>query len=317
MPDDAITFGCNLSVDNYWNVGEFARRAEALGFDRVAVGEHIMDGNPPRPTMMGIPAMAAAAGATTRLRVLTGIVIAPLYHPALLAKLVSTLDQISGGRLDFGIGISGQRDTRAEFDALEIPVNTRGRRTDEMLRVMKQLWTVDNVSHHGRFFNFDGVTLLPKPCQQPYPPIWVAGRSDAAIRRAAIAGDGWYPYLFTVNRIRRSNASVREQAEQSGRDLGRFHWGLNQPTAIDDNPDKALATAVAHVGQRYVTPERSAEDIARALCITGNAEDCIGAIRERIDAGVRDFVFGFLAGEPDDYFRQMELFSARVLSHFK
>ena len=317
MSDETITFGCNLSVDGYWDIGDFARRAEDLGFDRVTVGEHIMDGNPPRPTMMGIPAMAAAAGATSRIRVLTGIVIAPLYHPVMLAKMVSILDQISDGRLDFGIGISGQRDTRAEFDALEIPVNTRGRRTDEILRVMKDLWTGENVSHHGRFFNFDDVTLLPKPRQEPYPPLWVAGRSDAAIRRAAVAGDGWYPYLFTVNRIRRSNQSVREMAEHSGRDLARFHWGLNQPTAIDDDPDRALAAAIAHVGERYVTPERSAEDIARALCVTGNAEDCIGAIQERVDAGVRDFVFGFLAGEVDDYFRQMELFSNRVLTHFK
>ena len=317
MADESITFGCNLSVDDYWNIGEFARRAEDLGYDRITVGEHIMDGNPPRPTMMGIPAMAAAAGATSRIRVLTGIVIAPLYHPVMLAKMVSILDQISDGRLDFGIGISGQRDTRAEFDALEIPVNTRGRRTDEMLRVMKDLWTAENVSHHGRFFNFDDVTLLPKPVQEPYPPIWVAGRSEAAIRRAAVTGDGWYPYLFTVNRIRRTNASVREMAEHSGRDLARFHWGLNQPTAIDDDPDKALQTAIAHVGQRYVTPDRSAEDIARALCVTGNAEDCIGAIQERVDAGVRDFIFGFLAGEPEDYFAQMELFSNRVLSHFR
>ena len=136
MPDHAITFGCNLTVDDYWDIGEFARRAEDLGFDRVAVGEHIMDGNPPRPTLLGLPAMAAAAGATSRLRVLTGIVIAPLYHPVMLAKMVASVDRIAGGRLDFGIGISGQRDTRAEFDALEIPVRTRGRRVDEMLRVM-------------------------------------------------------------------------------------------------------------------------------------------------------------------------------------
>ena len=317
MAEDTITFGCNLSVDDYWDVAEFARRAEALGFDRVAVGEHIMDGNPPRPTLLGIPAMAAAAGATASLRVLTGIVIAPLYHPVMLAKMVASLDQVSGGRLDFGIGISGQRDTRAEFDALQIPVSTRGRRTDEMLAVMKRLWTEEQVSHRSRFFDFADVTLRPKPRQQPYPPVWVAGRSDAAVRRAAIAGDGWYPYLFTVNRLRRANASVRELAAHSGRSLAGFHWGLNQPTAIDDDPARALAAATAHIGQRYVTPERSAEDIARALCITGNAEDCIGAIRERVDAGARDFVFGFLAGDAEDYFRQMELFSRRVLSHFK
>ena len=104
-------------------MAEFAKRAEELGFDRVTTGEHIMDGNPPRPTLMTLPAMAAA-GATRNLRVMTGIVIAPLYHPVLLAKLVATLDLISGGRLDFGIGISGQRDTRIEFEALEIPVRT-------------------------------------------------------------------------------------------------------------------------------------------------------------------------------------------------
>ena len=96
MADNTITFGCNLSVDNFWDLPDFARRAEDLGFDRVAIGEHVMDGNPPRPTVMGLPAMAAAAGATTRLRVLTGIVIAPLYHPVMLAKLV-----VHGGP-DFG-----------------------------------------------------------------------------------------------------------------------------------------------------------------------------------------------------------------------
>ena len=92
---------------------------------------------------------------------------------------------------------------------------------------------------------------------------------------------------------------------------------MNQPTAIDDDPTKALETAVSHIGQRYVTPERSAEDIAKALCVTGNAEDCIVAIQERIDVGVRDFVFGFLAGDTDSYFHQMEIFSDRVLSHFR
>ena len=106
MADNKITFGVNLSVDNYWNVSEFARRAEDLGYGRVPMGEHIMAGNPPRPTLLNLPAMAAAAGATTNLRVMTGIVVAPLYHPVTLAKMVATVDQVSGGRLDLGIGIS-------------------------------------------------------------------------------------------------------------------------------------------------------------------------------------------------------------------
>jgi probable F420-dependent oxidoreductase len=317
MPAPEVTFGCNFNAEGHWDIAEFARRAEELGYDRVTTGEHVMDGQPPRPTLMTIPAMAAAAGATRNLRVMTGIVIAPLYHPVLLAKLVTTLDVISNGRLDFGIGISGQRDTRIEFEALEIPVRTRGRRTDEMLEVMKRLWAEENVHHQGRFFKFEGVTLLPHPHQRPHPPIWVAGRSDAAMRRAALLGDGWYPYLFTVRRIKASNDTISQIASDAGRDLTGFHWGLNQPTAIAQNANEAMGVAVAHVGQRYVTPERSAEDIARALCVTGTPKECVKAVEERIEAGVRDFNLGFLSGGSEEMFQQMELFAKEVMPYFR
>ena len=317
MPTPQVTFGCNFTVEEYWDVVEFAQKAEELGFDRITTGEHLMDGNPPRPTLLNIPVMAAAAGATRTLRVMTGIVIAPLYHPVMLSKLVTSLDLVSKGRLDFGIGVSGQRGTQVEFDALGIPVRTRGRRTDEMLEVMKRLWTEEHVSHQGRFFNFEDVTLVPRPQQQPYPPIWVAGRSDAAMRRAALHGDGWYPYLFTVRRLRATNETVRKMAADAGRDLAGFHWGLNQPTAISEDRAEALATAVTHVGQRYVTPKRTAEDIAQALCLTGTPQDCIKAIEERIDAGVRDFIFGFLSADAAGLYRQMELVSRQVIPYFR
>ena len=196
-------------------------------------------------------------------------------------------------------------------------MRTRGRRTDEMLEVMKRLWTEEHVSHQGRFFNFEDVTLVPRPQQQPYPPIWVAGRSDAAMRRAALHGDGWYPYLFTVRRLRATNETVRKMAADAGRDLAGFHWGLNQPTAISEDRAEALATAVTHVGQRYVTPERTAEDIAQALCLTGTPQDCIKAIEERIDAGVRDFIFGFLSADAAGLYRQMELVSRQVIPYFR
>ena len=317
MAAPEVTFGCSLALDGYWDVAELARRAEELGFDRVTMGEHVMDGNPPRPTLLNIPAMAAAAGATRTIRVMTGIVIAPLYHPVMLAKLAASLDLVSNGRLDFGIGISGQRDTQIEFEALDVPVRTRGKRTDEIMQVMRRLWTEEHVSHHGRFFSFDDVTLLPQPVQKPHPPVWVAGRSEAAMRRAALLGEGWYPYLFTVRRLKSSNEAVRNYAAEAGRDLEGFHWGVNQPTAISDDPQEALGLAVTNVGQRYVTPERSAEDIARALCITGTPQDCVKAIEERIDAGVRDFNFSFLASDPDGLFGQMEMFARSVMPQFR
>ena len=303
-------------MEDYWDVPEFARRAEEMGFRRVTMGEHVMDGNPPRPTMLNLPAMAAAAGATDDLRVMTGIVIAPLYHPVMLAKLVATVDQVSGGRLDFGIGISGQRGTHVEFDALGISPRTRGRRTDEMLEVMKRLWQEEGVSHRGRFFEFDDVTLLPRPAQRPYPPIWVSGRSEAAMRRAARHGDGWYPYLFTNRRIKHSNDLVRQFAAEAGRELPGFHWGLNQPTAISDDADEAMGLAVRNVGERYVTQQHSAEDIARALCIAGTPDDCARAIEAKIEAGVEHINLGFLSPDPDGLYRQMDLFAERVMPQF-
>ena len=109
---------------------------------------------PRGPRSSTLPAMAAAAGATQSIRVMTGIVIVPLYDPVLLAKMVSTVDVVSGGRLDFGIGISGQRGTKVEFDAVGVSVRTRGRRTDEMLRVMKRLWTEEKVAPSRRLFRF-------------------------------------------------------------------------------------------------------------------------------------------------------------------
>ena len=313
---DNITFGCSLSVEDYWDVPEFASRAEDMGFRRITMGEHIMDGNPPRPTMLNLPAMAAAAGATRAIRVMTGIVIAPLYHPVMLAKLVASVDQVSSGRLDFGIGISGQRGTRVEFDALVIPVRTRGRRTNEMLEVMKRLWTEEHVSHHGDFFDFDDVTLLPTPVQKPYPPIWVSGRSEAAMRRAGVAGDGWYPYLFSVRRLKASNDMVRQFAAEAGRDLAGFHWGLNQPTAISTDEDEAMGLAVSNVGERYVTPQRSAEDIARSLCVAGTPDACTRAVADRIEAGVEHINLGFLAPDADSLYRQMDLFAEQVMPRF-
>ncbi len=310
------TFGVAAAGDAR-HLPEFAKRAEALGFERVAMGEHLMDGDPPRPTHLALPLAAAAAGATRHVRVMTGIVIAPLYHPVLLAKLVTTVDLVSSGRLDFGIGISGQRETRVEFEAVGIPVQTRGRRTNEMLAVMKRLWTEEHVTHHGNFFDLEDVTLVPRPAQQPHPPIWVAGRSEAAMRRAARLGDGWYPYLFTVGRLRSSNEAVRQYAAAAGRDLSGFHWGVMQPTAISADRRKALALAVTNIGQRYVTPGRSAEDIAQGLCLAGTPEECIAGIEARMEAGVREFVLGFLASEDEDRFRQMELFAKRVLPYFK
>ena len=239
MSGGNITFGCSLSVEDYWDVPGFARRAEEMGFQRVTMGEHIMDGNPPRPTVLNLPAMAAAAGATEYIRIMTGIVIVPLYHPVMLAKMVASVDQVSGGRLDFGIGISGQRGTHVEFDALGISTRTRGRRTDEMLEVMKT--PVDR-----------GACLAPRPVLR-------LRRCDSA----AAAGAEAVPADLGVGAERGGDAKgrvarrgvVSRTCSPTGASSGAtiwcgsspprragswtgFHWGLNQPTSISVDGDR-------------------------------------------------------------------------------
>jgi len=316
MATPSITFGCSVNHVPPPQIAEFAQRAEALGYDRLVMGEHVQDGNPPIPRLLSLPMLAAAAAATQRIRVMTGIVIAPLYHPVMLAKLIATVDQIANGRLDFGIGISGQRGTRIEYDILNVPVETRGRRVNEMLPLLRRLWTEEHVTHKGEFFQFEDATLLPQPVQKPCPPIWIAGRSDAAMKRAGTMGDGWYPYLFTVRRLKESNETVRKHVEAAGRDPGTFHFGVAQPTSISDDPKEALAVAVENLG-KYATAQRSAEDVARGLCLTGTTKDCIKGIQDRIDVGVRDVVLSFLSKNAQDNYRQMELTAKEVLPNFR
>ena len=165
-----------------------AKWIEELGYEYVAVGEHFMRGSPPGTSDAALPVLGVAAGATEEIRLLSSILLAPFYHPTILAKLTTTLDIASGGRLTLGVGVGGE--FPIEFEAAGLNVKHRGRRTNECLEVLRRLWTENDVSYDGRHFHLDNVTLNPQPSQRPHPPIWVAGRRDAAMMRAARYGDG-------------------------------------------------------------------------------------------------------------------------------
>lgn len=136
------------------------------------------------------------------------------------------------------------------------------------------------------------------------------------MKRAAILGDGWYPTLFTVRRLKESNQTVRSLAEAQGRDLSTFHFGVSQTASISDDPKQALAVAVQNLG-KYATAERSAEDVAKALSLTGSTQNCIKDIHDRIDAGVRHLMLSFLAKDEQDTYRQMELVAKEIIPHFR
>ena len=310
MSTPELHFGAGLGGEH---VAEQAQRLEELGFEYGRTGEHFMRGNPPPPTTAALPIMAAAAGATQRLRVVSTILLAPLYHPVMLAKLTSTLDVVSGGRLTLGIGVGGE--FPVEFEAMGVPIKERGARTNEGLALLKRLWTEEHITHAGRFYQLDDVTLKPPPIQKPHPPIWVAGRREGAMRRAARYGDGWLPYFYSPERYRDSVSRITEIAQEEGRDLSGFQWAHFSFISISDTKEAAAQVAASRLGARY----RSRADMVSLVgsyCILGSVKDCIQRMEEYVEAGVRTFIFAWSC-EPQDVPRHLEVAAKEIIPYFR
>src|SRR5690349_706228 len=161
------------------------KHAEAAGFDSVWLGEH--HNNPilhPAPLI----GLAAISRRTTRVKLGTGVLLLPLYHPVTVAEEAAMVDMISGGRLILGIGAGYAPE---EFAAFGYSIKQRGSRLEEAASLLRRLWTEDNVSHSGRHFQVHDVTIRPKPVQQPRPPIWIGAWAEPALDRAARLGDAW------------------------------------------------------------------------------------------------------------------------------
>jgi probable F420-dependent oxidoreductase len=165
-----------------------ARHAEALGFDHVAVGNRLLDSGAGLDTDP-LVLLSAVAGATTRLRLLTSVLVAPYYPALVLANQAATLDVISGGRLILGVGTGWNPD---EFAAVGVPVRERGARVDDHLEAAKALWARRPADFAGPFTTLRAARLGVPPITPGGPPVWVGGHSDAALRRALRFGDGWY-----------------------------------------------------------------------------------------------------------------------------
>ena len=182
------------------NVMRFARKADELSWDWLTIPEHLI-----MPTDMvsvmgaryaeGIAAAAVLCGATQRIHMLTYILALPYRHPLLLAKQISTMEFLAGGRFTLGTAVGH---LEKEFEALGVPFEERGRITDEYLQALKEIWTSDRPRFKGEFISFDDIVFEPKPVQKPHPPIYIGGNTKVAMRRAVRYGDGWIPWLVTA-----------------------------------------------------------------------------------------------------------------------
>jgi probable F420-dependent oxidoreductase len=265
-----MKFGIALGRLNPAFFVDVTLETERLGFESVWLPEHLIftskmsrsphpgETHPPVPPDTPIydafAYLAFLAGKTERVRLGTHVYNLGLRHPFIAARAVQTLDIVSEGRVEFGIGASWLEE---EWVAAELDFATRGRRVDEALEVCKALWTQDDVSHHGEFFNFDGAVFVPKCVQEPYPPILVGGESGAALRRAARAGDGWIGMAHDFESGAAQIAKLRELLQAEDRDPDAFQYCLGGP--VDSTGDVARWAEIG-VTRLIISPWRRSKE---------------------------------------------------------
>lgn len=225
-----LAFASSIAIDGAQSI-EICQRAEAAGFESAWCGEHVImpdnidskypytpDGKIPAEPDTPIPDplvwLGFAAAAAPTLRLGTCILIVPQRNPLILAKELATLDQLSGGRVELGLGVGWMKE---EFDALGVPWERRGSRNDEYIEAMRKLWEGPHAEFHGDFVDFDPVTCSPRPVNGSIPVI-VGGDSDAALNRAVKLADGYFPGEGDNERLGKLLGRLRNKAEDAGRD---------------------------------------------------------------------------------------------------
>jgi probable F420-dependent oxidoreductase len=270
-----VKFGVALGRLNPAFHLEVTLEAERLGFESVWMPEHLvfpvdMSGSPhpgedtppvppSTPVFDAFAWLAFLAGRTSRLRLGTNVYLLGLRHPFVAARAVQTLDIVSGGRAEIGIGAGW---LRSEWTAAGLDPRTRGRRLDEALAVCKRLWSEPVIEHHGEFFDFGPVMFEPKPVQKPWPPIHVGGESEAALRRAAFHADGWYGLVHTPESAAARVKRLRELRREAGREAERFEVSLGGRLR---EPDDIERWREAGVDRLVVSPWRRSPEAVEAL----------------------------------------------------
>jgi len=292
------------------NLRTLAQRAESLGFDSVWVSDHIIlprkvdsfypyaaDGvatfQPDEDYYEPLAALNFLAGCTQKIRLGTHVLILPYRNPVVTAKMLSTLDVLSGGRVILGAGVGWMEE---EFQALGLDTYAqRGAVTDEYIQLFKELWTKDEPEFQGEHYQLSGMGFMPKPVQKPHPPIWIGGHTNPAIRRAAEYGDGWMPIglrppaILEPEELAEKIARLRRLTVRAGRPEDAVSLCFSTGVTFDDSPG------------------------ATRRMMSGRAEQIAADLRQYQDLGVRNFILGFPGDSVAALDEAMEQFSKQVM----
>ena len=295
-------------------LADIAKQGDRLGFYCMVMPDHILQPNQVDSTypysLTGdilaagqsgdgewpeqITTLAYLAGVTERIRLVTSVMIIPYRNPILTAKMLSTLDMLSKGRLILGAGVGWMEE---EFELLDAPpFAERGAVTNEYLRAFIELWTKDNPKFEGKYVNFSDITFLPKPVQKPYPPIWIGGQSKPAIRRAAQIGDCWHPVgaipaaPLEPEELAENLVLLRDYAEKAGRDPSKIQVSVKAP--LYDSGDSS-------------GPRRR---------FSGSPDEVRQDVQTYSDVGVTHLIFDFRTADPHQTEDRMAQFADEVMA---
>jgi probable F420-dependent oxidoreductase len=298
-------------------------RAEAAGFDSIWLGEH--HNNPvlyPAPLI----GLAAVASRTRSIRLGTGVLLLPLYHPMMVAEEGAMVDMISGGRLILGVGAGYAPE---EFAAFGYSLKERGSRLEESAALLHRLWTEENVTHHGRHYRVDNATVAPRPVQQPRPPIWFGAWAEPAIRRAARLGDAWFVGpSANLHEIAPCARLYQKACRETGKGEGevalfRYVFVARTTQAAINAAGGAFIQAFERMYFRWPHPvvkrpagQLTIEQLAEDRIIFGDPKTCVQEIiRFRKELGAQHLVCRFsVPGIPrEDCETSLDLFTQEVM----
>ena len=289
---------------------EAAQQAERLGFDSVWAADRIVIPwkiettypyskeatfivPPDRPFFDTMTCLAFLAGCTEKIQLGMSVMVLPYRHPLHWARIATTIDQLSAGRLILGVGVGWMEE---EFAAMNAPFKDRGKVSDEQLRLVQQLWSEEHITFHGEYYNFDDIAFLPKPFQTPRLPIWVGGEGGHAQRRAGRYGDAWFPYFVKVtpSELAAGYENVRTEAKKAGRDPDQVKLACCLPVELTPQDGPPI--------ENY---------------LKGSLEQVVERIRQFIDIGVIHLGLQFMIPHYPERREQIERFGREALPALK
>ena len=257
---------------------DFIDMCEMLGVDSIWVSDRVVS---PGFSLESMTVLAAIAARTTKMKFGNSVIVLPLRNPTVLAKEIATIDFISEGRMIPAVGLGA--DNPAEYEACGVKMSERAGRTDEAMVLMRKLWTEESVTFHGRYYHTTDVHIEPRTFMKPCPPIWVGGRTEAALRRTGRLGDGWLASTVTPAEVKSGIQTIQRYAVEAGRSVPEDHFGVIVPFYLGENHEKAMERGSPFM---RVRPGAKPDDYGAF----GSGEDVIKKVREYIEAGATKFV---------------------------